>query len=81
MNPHGIFVITAYREVSEFSKFWAIGSGSRFALGALEVLYSQNLSAAEIAHEAARVATQFSPECAEPILVKSMESARNKATE
>lgn len=72
VNPHGIFVITAYREVSEFSKFWAIGSGSRFALGALEVLYPQALTAAEIAHEAARVATQFSPECAEPIMVRSI---------
>ncbi|MEO1341218.1 MAG: hypothetical protein AAFR62_03845 [Cyanobacteria bacterium J06629_2] len=72
VNAHGIFVITAYREVSEFSKFWAIGSGDRFALGALEVLYDLDLTAAEIAKKAALVATKFHPECAEPIIVKNM---------
>lgn len=72
VNVHGIFVITAYREVSEFSKFWAIGSGDRFALGALEILYSQDLSAEEIARRAALVATKFHPECAEPVIVKSI---------
>ncbi|MEM7061617.1 MAG: hypothetical protein AAF572_00395 [Cyanobacteria bacterium P01_B01_bin.77] len=75
VNPHGIFVITAYREVTEFSKFWAIGSGSRFALGALEILYGQDLSAAEIAEKAAIVATKFSPECAEPVIVQTVQSA------
>ena len=72
VNVHGIFVITAYREVSEFSKFWAIGSGDRFALGALEVLYDRDLSAAEIARQAALAATKFHPECAEPVIVKSI---------
>lgn len=72
VNPSGIYVITAYREVSEFSKFWAIGSGNRFALGALEVLYEQPLSASEIAKKAALVATKFSPECSEPVIVASL---------
>ncbi|MEM6612076.1 MAG: hypothetical protein AAF652_07450 [Cyanobacteria bacterium P01_C01_bin.72] len=71
-NAHGIFVITSYREVSEFSKFWAIGSGDRFALGALEVLYDLDLSASEIARQAAIVATKFHPECAEPVIVESI---------
>ncbi|MGD1922429.1 MAG: MFS transporter, partial [Pleurocapsa sp.] len=56
----------------EFSKFWAIGSGDRFALGALEVLYDRDLSAAEIARQAALAATKFHPECAEPVIVKSI---------
>ena len=72
VNVNGIFVITAYREVSQFSKFWAIGSGDRFALGALEVLYDLDLSASEIARKAAIVATKFHPECAEPVIVKSI---------
>ena len=72
VNVHGIFVITSYREVTEFSKFWAIGSGDRFALGALEVLYNQDLNAAEIAKKAALVATKFHPECGEPVIVKSL---------
>ena len=73
VNAHGIFVITSYREVTEFSKFWAIGSGDRFALGALDVLYEQDLSAAEIARRAALVATKYSPDCAEPVMVKSIQ--------
>ncbi|MEO0435062.1 MAG: hypothetical protein AAF151_25590 [Cyanobacteria bacterium J06656_5] len=76
VNPHGIFVITAYREVTEFPKFWAIGSGNRFALGALEVLYEQDLNAAAIAEKAALVATKFSPECAEPVIVRTIYTAQ-----
>ena len=72
VNTHGIFVITAYREVSEFSKFWAVGFGDRFALGALEVLYDQDLNATEIARQAALVATKLHPECAEPVIVKTI---------
>ncbi|MEL7509869.1 MAG: hypothetical protein AAFX51_02040 [Cyanobacteria bacterium J06636_28] len=75
VNPHGIFVITAYREVTEFPKFWSIGSGNRFALGALEILYEQDLSAAAIAEKAALAATKFSPECAEPVIVRAIHTA------
>jgi len=31
----GIFGVGSYREVFEFPRFWAIGSGRRFALGAM----------------------------------------------
>jgi len=73
INPQGIFFISAYREVTEYTKFWAIGSGNRFALGALEALYDKDLSAEEVASQAARVATKFSPSCAEPIMVRSID--------
>jgi len=75
VNRNGIFAITPYREVTEFAKFWAIGSGDRFALGALEVLYGQGLGATEIARKAALVAAKFSPECAEPIIVESIQKS------
>lgn len=73
INPHGIFYISPYREVTEYTKFWAIGSGNRFALGALDALYDKDLSAEEIATQAARVATKFSPSCAEPVMVQSLD--------
>jgi ATP-dependent HslUV protease subunit HslV len=38
-NPHGIFGVESYREVFEFERFWAIGSGRRFALGAMHAVY------------------------------------------
>jgi ATP-dependent HslUV protease subunit HslV len=34
-NSHGIFGVESYREVFEFERFWAVGSGRRFALGAM----------------------------------------------
>ena len=34
-NPTGIFGVYSYREVFEFDRFWAIGSGRAFALGAM----------------------------------------------
>lgn len=72
VNPSGIFSINRYREVIEHTKFWAIGSGEAFALGALENLYDQNLSAAKTAEMAVLTATKFDPGCASPIHVKSM---------
>lgn len=74
INTEGVFFISPYREVTQYTKFWAIGSGSRFALGALEVLYAQDLSATDIAAQAAAVATKFSPSCAEPIVVETLQS-------
>ena len=75
-SPHGIYGIGAYREIIEYSKFWAIGSGGDFALGAMEILYEQDLSAAEIAEAGAVTATKFNPACAMPVLVRTMKKAK-----
>ena len=84
VNSGGIFSINGYREIIEHSKFWAIGSGGAFALGAMEILYEQDLSAAHIAEVAALSATKFDPACAPPICVetvkKSNSSKRRRAT-
>ena len=77
-NPHGIFSISGYREVIEYSKFWAIGSGGNFALGAMEVLYEQDLTASEIAEAGATAATKFNPGCAPPIYVENVKTANRK---
>ncbi len=56
-NPRGIFGIGAHRTVQEYSKFYAIGSGTDLALGALYATYDDNghdaLSLARLAVEAA----------------------------
>ena len=77
-NPHGIFGIGAYREVIEYTKFWAIGSGGSLALGAMDILYEQDLSASEIARLGALSATKFSPTCAEPIYVETIQKIKKK---
>ena len=76
VNPHGIFTINPYREVSEYTKFWAIGSGSTLALGALEVLYEQNLKASKIAEKAALIATKFNAGCSPPIHVEKISKGK-----
>lgn len=37
--PNGIFEVDSYRTVIEYDKFWADGSGMRFALGAMNAVY------------------------------------------
>ncbi len=39
INPAGIFGLYSLREVDQYSRFWAIGSGAEFALGAMKVAY------------------------------------------
>ena len=41
VNPSGIFGVYSMREVFEFDRFWAIGSGRDFALGAMYAVYDQ----------------------------------------
>jgi ATP-dependent HslUV protease, peptidase subunit HslV len=59
-NPHGIFGVAAHRTVQEFSKFYAYGSGSDYALGAMYSAYKDpRLSAEQIAHQAIEAAAEF----------------------
>lgn len=56
----GIYQQGSYREVVQFERFWAIGSGDDFALGAMEAIYDDaSLSAVEIAEQGVRIACQF----------------------
>lgn len=80
VNPHGIFSVNQYRAVQEYSKFWAIGSGSAFALGAMEILYEQPISAREIAEAGALTATKFNLHCAPPVRVQVLQKARPEAS-
>ena len=39
-HPGGIFGVYALREVYEYRRFWAIGSGAEYALGAMHARYA-----------------------------------------
>jgi ATP-dependent HslUV protease subunit HslV len=59
-NPHGIFGVAAHRTVQEFSRFYAYGSGSDYALGAMYSAYSDpQLSAEQIARHGIEAAAEF----------------------
>ena len=49
LNPGGIFGLYSLREVDQYTRFWAIGSGADFALGAMRVAYDLLDDAAAIA--------------------------------
>lgn len=49
INTSGIFGIYSMREVFEFTKYWAIGTGHEYALGAMHHAYPMQTSAADVA--------------------------------
>ena len=67
VGPGGIFEIESYRSVTEYSKFWALGSGKKLGLGALQAVYDSLDSAEEIAMIAVKSACALDDACAEPI--------------
>jgi len=66
VNESGIYEVENHREVNEFRRFWAIGSGCHFALGALTVLYERLDDVDEIALAALNAACSFDDSCALP---------------
>jgi ATP-dependent HslUV protease subunit HslV len=67
-NSTGIYLIESYREVFEIDRFWSIGSGSDFALGALHARYDDDsLDAEKLARLGVEAACRFNAYCGEPI--------------
>ena len=62
-NKHGIFRVGSNLGVVECKKYWAIGSGSDFAFGALHCLYDRRIDHRRIAEEAVRAAIHFDTHC------------------
>jgi ATP-dependent HslUV protease, peptidase subunit HslV len=67
VNPSGVFAVYSMREVFEFDRFWAIGSGRDFALGAMYTIYGKAKGAAEIARAGVMAGAEFDTGTAEPI--------------
>ncbi|MDK9705403.1 MAG: MFS transporter [Sulfuritalea sp.] len=68
-NSSGIYGVYSYREVFEFDRVWAAGSGRSFALGAMHALYDSGLSAAEIARAGVAAGIEFDTSSGPPIVV------------
>jgi ATP-dependent HslUV protease, peptidase subunit HslV len=65
-NRHGIFGVESYREVFEFDRFWAVGSGRRFALGAMYAVYDKARTAREVASAGIGAGCEFDTHSAAP---------------
>ena len=58
-TQQGIFGVHALREVSEYTRFWSIGSGSEYALGAMFAVYDDYATAEEIAAVGVKAGAEF----------------------
>lgn len=58
-NPSGIFAVYSMREVFEFDRFWAIGSGRDFALGAMYASYARAKNVEAVATLAIEAGAEF----------------------
>ena len=70
-NVHGIFGVESYREVFEFERFWAIGSGRRFALGAMHASYERAKTAREVASAGVLAGCEFDTSSAGPLRMQT----------
>lgn len=77
-NPQGIFGVDSYRFVQEFTKFYAYGSGSEFALGALFAAYDSKLSAEELATLGVKAAAEFDDATGLPLTSYSLSVKKAK---
>jgi len=66
-NPSGIFAVYSMREVFEFDRFWSIGSGRDFALGAMYSLYPKAGTVAAIAEAGVSAGAEFDTGTSLPI--------------
>jgi len=66
-SKHGIFGVHSLREVSEYTRFWSIGSGSEYALGAMFAVYDDYETAEEIATAGVKAGAEFNTASAMPM--------------
>ena len=71
-NDTGIYGVFSLREVFEFDRFWGIGSGRNFALGAMHAGYDSTASAAEIATLGVNAGIEFDTSSGGPVVVHSL---------
>jgi ATP-dependent HslUV protease, peptidase subunit HslV len=66
-NATGIYGVYSYREVFEFDRFWAIGSGRSFALGAMYAQYDKLKTAGDVAKLGVAAGCEFDKNSAAPV--------------
>lgn len=73
-SPQGLFGVYDMREVHEFARFWAMGSGASFALGAMHAC-ADGLDAAAVARMGVEAGCEFDRSSALPVSVHELASA------
>ena len=65
-NKSGIFVVGTTRSVDKLKRFWAIGSGQEYALGAMHAKYETTDDVQVIAEAGLQAAIEFDDGCGAP---------------
>ena len=77
-NHAGIFGVYSYREVFEFDRFWGIGTGRAFALGAMYAGYDKAKNAREVAELGVRAGCEFDKNSSAPFHVHTIKLKASK---
>ena len=77
-NPTGIYGVYSYREVFAYDRFWAVGSGRSFALGAMYAAYERTKTAAEIAAIGVAAGVEFDTASSGPIVTHAVKLIKEK---
>ena len=75
-NPHGIFGVYALREVYEYQRFCAIGSGAEYALGAMYAAWDAASSAEAVARAGVEAGAEFDTGSGLPLTLRTFELIR-----
>jgi ATP-dependent protease HslVU (ClpYQ) peptidase subunit len=80
VGPDGIYGVYALREVYEYARFWAIGSGAEYALGAMHACYAGAESAESVAEAGVAAGAEFDAGSGLPLTRRSF-TLRNPMVE
>lgn len=80
VNTKGVFGVYSYREVFSFQRFWGMGTGKAFALGAMHAVYDKRgMTAQKIAEVGVQAGVEFDKNSAGPFRVEVLEVASSAA--
>ena len=76
VNNTGIYGVYSYREVFDYDRFWGIGSGRNFALGAMFAAYDRCKTAADVAKIGVEAGAEFDTATQGPIVLHTVKLKR-----
>lgn len=79
VNKYGIFGVHSLRDVYNFQKFWAYGSGRRYALGAMSSVYGlKDFNARKIARAGVKAGIAFDDGSGGKVITKLIKINKKK---
>lgn len=72
ISKNGIYALYSLREVYEFNRFWAVGSGACYAIGAMHAVYNKYKSAKDIAKAGVEAGAEFDTSSQLPMTMETV---------